>query len=114
MDSKPLNNAQNSVPRRPSERIHSLKIYCRLEPTHPFFYHLKIKPMLKSHIIYEDIVDCRSIKCSCGNPDCRIGVSFDSDPNIMRLQDKYGNEHMMHLSKENAKQLIQALKGYAR
>lgn len=70
--------------------------------------------MLKSHTIYECIIDCRTIKCSCGKDNCRIGVSFDSDKNMMRLQDKYGNEHTMHLNKKNAKQLIESLKSYIR
>ena len=70
--------------------------------------------MLKSHIIYEDHIDLRTIKCSCDSPDCKIGISFDSDPEIMRLTDKYGNEHTMYLNKKNAKQLIEYLKSYVR
>lgn len=73
---------------------------------------LKNNKMLKSHIVYEDNMDMRTIKCSCGDPDCKIGISFDDHPSIMRLTDKYGNEHAMHLDNKNVKKLISDLKSY--
>lgn len=68
---------------------------------------------MKPHIIYEDNIDCRTIKCSCGKTNCKIGISFDTEPDIMWLTDKFGNEHSMYLGKENVKQLIQSLKAFA-
>ena len=68
------------------------------------------KYKLKPHIVYEDHLDMRSIKCACGKENCKIGLSFDSDPDIMRLTDKFGNEHAMHLNKINVTQLIKDLK----
>lgn len=67
---------------------------------------------MKSHIIYEDNIDLRHVKCSCGKPECKIGVSFDSEPDVMRLHDKFGNEHSMRLDKKNVKQIIARLNEY--
>lgn len=68
---------------------------------------------LKPHIVYEDDIDCRHVKCSCGESGCRIGVSFDSEPDVMRLTDKFGNQHCMHLDKKTARLLIRHLKDFA-
>lgn len=65
----------------------------------------------KTHVIYESNIDCRTIICGCGEKKCRIGISFDA-PNLMRFQDKYGNEHAMHLNKKNVKELIVELKSH--
>lgn len=66
----------------------------------------------KTHVVYESDIDVRTVICACGNKKCKIGVSFDSKPNVMRLHDKYGNEHVMHLSIKNIKELISEIKGY--
>lgn len=59
-------------------------------------------------------LDNREIKCSCGEPKCRIGLNFDhgSEPSqqYMLLTDKNGNEYNMHLNPENTKELIAYLK----
>lgn len=55
------------------------------------------------------MIDLRNIKCSCGEPNCRIGMSFDTEPNIIRFQDKYGQECVMHVNKETAKEIIDYL-----
>lgn len=68
--------------------------------------------MSKSHIVYESYIDNRQIKCSCGSEDCKVGINFDSDPDVMLLTDKFGNEHPMKLDKTNVGQLIKVLKEY--
>lgn len=68
--------------------------------------------MPKSHIVLESYIDNRKIKCSCGKLDCKMGINFDSDPVVMLLTDKYGNEHPMKLNKTNVKQLIKTLREY--
>lgn len=66
----------------------------------------------KTHVVFESFIDNRTIVCGCGNKECKIGLSFDSEPDIMRLTDKYGNEHGMHLNRENIKELIKHLKSF--
>lgn len=65
---------------------------------------------MESHIIYPNSLDNRMVRCGCRKPDCKIGLNFDSSPNVMLLTDKYGNEHAMHLTKENIKQIKDLLK----
>lgn len=66
--------------------------------------------MSKTYTIYQGHVNLRQIKCSCNDPKCQIGISFDSNPDVLRFHDKYCNEHSMELSRENIKYLIQELK----
>lgn len=54
-------------------------------------------------------VDIRHIKCGCNDPACRIGLSFDTNPAIMRLHDKYGNEHGFQLTKNTINEIIDYL-----
>lgn len=68
--------------------------------------------VLKEHTIYESNIDCRTIICACGEPNCKIGLSFDSEPSIVMLTDKFGNDHAMHLNKKNAKQIMKSIKAY--
>ena len=68
--------------------------------------------MSQSHIVYESYIDNRKIKCSCGSSGCKVGINFDSDPDVMLLTDKFGNEHPMKLDKVNVRELIKALKEY--
>ena len=60
-------------------------------------------------LVYPSNIDCRKIKCACGNPDCKIGFNFPTEDGIF-LTDKYGNEHNCHLSVENIDQLISNLR----
>lgn len=47
-----------------------------------------------------------SIKCACNNPNCKIGIHFDEEPNVMLIHDKNGNLTAMSLNKENVNKLI--------
>ncbi len=67
---------------------------------------------LTAHTIYESDIDNRDVLCGCNDEHCKIGISFDSEPDIMRLTDKFGNEHAMRLNKQIAKQLIERLTEY--
>jgi hypothetical protein len=71
---------------------------------------------LKPHTVFEnDGVDLRVIDCACKNKECKIGLSFDSvtvdvsEVPVLRLHDKYGNEHFMQLSKESTEKLMNEL-----
>lgn len=72
---------------------------------------------LKPHTVFEnDGIDLRVIKCICDNPQCKIGISFDTDNSIVphqllfRMHDKYGNEHHLKMNQETIKELIEQLK----
>ena len=69
---------------------------------------------MKKHTIYECSIDNRVANCSCGEPKCIIGLSFDSDPEVARLIDKYGNEHCMYLDVENIDIMIDHLRSARR
>lgn len=55
-------------------------------------------------------IDLNTIKCGCGAPYCKVGLRFDSDPDILIIQDKRGNDAVMYLGKENVTQLINDMK----
>jgi len=52
-------------------------------------------------------IDNRKIECGCGDPKCKIGLNMDTTEtgDILLLTDKFGNEHVMHLSKRNVSDL---------
>jgi len=58
------------------------------------------------------MLDNRKVKCACGNPQCQIGVNFDSEPNVMLMTNKHGDDAVMHLNDENIDELIEILKQY--
>lgn len=68
--------------------------------------------MPKPYTVYASHIDNRQIKCACGSPDCKRGLAFDSNPAVMILTDKYGNEHSMRLDKSNVRELIKILREY--
>lgn len=53
-------------------------------------------------------INPRTINCSCDNPECEIGISFDES--IMRFHDKYCIEHNIELDKKNIEKIINGLK----
>lgn len=55
-----------------------------------------------------DGINPRTINCSCDNPECEIGISFDES--IMRFHDKYCIEHNIELDKKNIEKIINGLK----
>ncbi len=56
------------------------------------------------------MIDIRSVKCACNNDECIMGVSFDSNPDVMRFHDKNGKEHTIFLDKKAAREMIIYLK----
>ena len=67
---------------------------------------------LDAYIVYPSNIDNRKITCACGNPNCKIGINFDSAPDgkeYMLLTDKFGNEHTMRLSSENINEIMASI-----
>ncbi len=52
-------------------------------------------------------LDLNQIKCGCNSTTCEIGVRFDSNPDVLIYQDKYGQDSIIKLSKENVNQFIE-------
>ena len=57
-------------------------------------------------------IDNRTIICACGNADCKIGVRFDSEPNVMIVTNHHDNDCVIYLDNENIDKLIAELKSY--
>ena len=66
---------------------------------------------LEPHTVYVSHIDNRMVKCSCGEKECKIGLNFDGGDGkeIMRLTDRFGNEHTMYLSESNINDTLQRL-----
>jgi hypothetical protein len=59
-------------------------------------------------------MDNRDIICACGNIQCKIGLSFDTEPGegseLLYLYDKYDNEALMYLNIASIDKLNEYLK----
>jgi hypothetical protein len=66
---------------------------------------------LEKHTVYVSHIDNRMVKCSCGEEKCKIGLNFDGGDGkeVMRLTDKFGNEHTMCLSEQNINDTLERL-----
>ena len=58
------------------------------------------------------MIDNRKVICACGNLECKIGINFDSEPNVMLMTNKHGDDAVMYLNDENIDDLIEFLKQY--
>jgi len=51
-----------------------------------------------------------TIKCSCGDPECKITIRFGDSPHILWLTDKEGKETLMYLDASTTVKLISELR----
>lgn len=57
-------------------------------------------------------IDNRTVKCTCGNPNCKTGLNFDlldGNNTCILLTDRNGNEHHMHTTLETINQIAENL-----
>lgn len=55
-------------------------------------------------------IDLNTIKCGCDHEDCLKGFRFDSNPDVILVQDVTGNDNLIYLSATNVNQLLTELK----
>jgi hypothetical protein len=55
-------------------------------------------------------LDLNEISCGCSFPLCIKGFRFDSEPDVIIIQDYDGSDNIIHLTKKNVNQLINGLK----
>ncbi len=67
-------------------------------------------PEEKKYIFNRDL---NHVKCACDNPECVIGIRYDTDSdynNFLLIQDKKGKDTSMVVTEESTKELIKYLK----